>query len=422
MMERPCCSSSLARAKTASAPSPVSWATRVAMFGMAAESYHSALERQAQRKLNQARRTGRRKDFAERTVRDQAGTGAAVDVWRAKRGLDVGDGRVCEVGVVPHVEEVGCKTQIHAFGDRKILQDGEVPVLLVGAAVAVASEVAKDGHGSVAALSRRERRSHDEVARIQIAVQPAMNTAGCVGATDGSPRRQGARESRRVAGCQVGGARSRIENREGRTRLDDGDAADRPTRQDLFLPAVGGGEEWQIIAVAQGEALGAVEVGGPVGVSQTRLIVVSGIEGRIAARSCVQGFREGVRTLDVAVSPVPRNGRLQRVVVGVGIVRENLKTTVAVDRGNGAANRAVGSRVRGDGVGVATRIGNGDGVRRAGQARGKVGARFAEMDRMSPDVAYLENPLLAEFPLDGQVPLLGVGHDEVAWNGEDKQG
>src|SRR6516162_331078 len=277
MIDRPCCSRSLARAKTASAPSPLSSDTRVAMFGMARKSYHcrvpghsgeppsgsreAPLKRQAQRKLDQARRAGGGKDFAERTVRNQAGRGAAIDAWGAQRRLDVVDRWIGEVRVVPHVEEVRSEAQIEAFGDREVLQDREVPTLLVGSAESVAAEVAEDRHGSVAALSRRERRSNDKLLRVQIAIQPAVNPSACVGAGDGGPRRQGSRECRRVAGREECGPRSRIENREGCARLDDGDTADRPAREDLLLPAIGGREERQIIAVTQCKTLRAVEVG-----------------------------------------------------------------------------------------------------------------------------------------------------------------
>src|SRR5215469_7192969 len=275
MIDRPCCSSSLARAKTASAPSPLSSDTRVAMSGMARKSYHcrvpghpesrraphSWLKRQTQRKLDQTRRAGGGKDFAERTVRNQAGRGAAIHAWGAQRRLDVVDRWIGEVRVVPHVEEVRGEAQIEAFGDREVLQDREVPTLLVGSAESVAAEIAEDRHGSVAALSRRERRSNDKVARVQIAIQPAVNPSARVGAGDSGPRRQGSRECRRVAGREERGPCSRIENREGCARLDDGDAADRPAREDLLLPAIGGGEERQIIAVAQCKTLRAVEVG-----------------------------------------------------------------------------------------------------------------------------------------------------------------
>src|SRR6516165_4632558 len=180
MIDRPCCSRSLARAKTASAPSPLSSDTRVAMLGMARKSYHSRVpgipesrcpappfwvRRQALPKLDQTRRAGGGKDFAERTVLNQSGGGAAIDAWGAQRRLDVVDRWIGEVCVVPHVEEVRGEAQIEAFGDREVLQDREVPTLLVGSAKSVAAEVAEDRHGSVAALSRRERRSNDKLRR-----------------------------------------------------------------------------------------------------------------------------------------------------------------------------------------------------------------------------------------------------------------
>src|ERR1700688_4684437 len=117
MMERPSFSSSLARLKTASAPSPVSCETRVAIFGMAAKSYHLVgipwcrdlgsaralrpprykgfrvrLERQPQRELNQPRRPGGREDLPERTVRPNR--------------FHIGDRGIRKIGVVPDVEEV----------------------------------------------------------------------------------------------------------------------------------------------------------------------------------------------------------------------------------------------------------------------------------------------------------------------------
>src|SRR5256884_6348267 len=49
-----------------------------------------------------------------------------------------------------------------------------------------------------------------------------------------------------------------------------------------------------------------------------------------------------------------------------------------------------------------------------GSAQGlKIVARLAQMHGVRSDVAYLENPLLAEGTLHGQVPLLGVGHNKI---------
>src|SRR3989440_1421998 len=150
MTERPCFSSSLARAKTASAPSPVSCETRDAMDRMVTpKSYHlpraemnmgrtdaPGSECVAQRKLYQSRRTHRADDFAEGTF----GQGNRFDIIQ---------GRIAEVCVIPDIEKVGCEAERLAFGELKILDKSEVPILLIGPPENIAAEIAEVGGAEI---------------------------------------------------------------------------------------------------------------------------------------------------------------------------------------------------------------------------------------------------------------------------------
>src|SRR3974377_1253418 len=109
------------------------------------------------------------------------------------------------------------------------------------------------------------------------------------------------------------------------------------------------------------------------------------------------------------------------MIVRVGIIGEVLEAAVAIDRWNGAADWAVRRGVFRDDVLVAAHVGDGDGIRRAGQARRNVGARLAQMGRVRSDVTHFQDPLFPEFTLNGEIPLLRAGCNEMARNGQHKQ-
>ena len=61
------------------------------------------------------------------------------------------------------------------------------------------------------------------------------------------------------------------------------------------------------------------------------LIVESGIKRGVSGRCRVGGFREGVRSLEVACALTARERRLQRMIVRISIVGKELEAGVAVD-------------------------------------------------------------------------------------------
>ena len=140
--------------------------------------YSLQLERVAQRELDETRVADRREDSAKRS----AGQRLSRDRI-ARDSHHVIDGRIGEIGVVPNVEEVGCKADLVALIDLKILDQREVPILLIRPAVDVATKVAKSrcaGIGIQEAPRLIGRRRSGEVSRLQVAVVYAV-----VGATAG---------------------------------------------------------------------------------------------------------------------------------------------------------------------------------------------------------------------------------------------
>jgi hypothetical protein len=106
------------------------------------------------------------------------------------------------------------------------------------------------------------------------------------------------------------------------------------------------------------------------------------------------------------VAPTTRHCRLQRVVVCVSGVVEDLEAAVSVNRRDRAAQRSVGSRVLCDLVRVSVYVGNSDWIRGAGERRRKVCARFPQVNRMRSDVPDFQDPCLPQIMLNAQVPLL----------------
>src|SRR5579863_4200631 len=84
------------------------------------------LEGVPQRELNEPRRADGGKDSAE-----------------GSRILHVGDRWIRKVRVVPNVEEVRCKAQLLPLGDFDVLEQREVPVLLMGTAIYIPAEVSE---------------------------------------------------------------------------------------------------------------------------------------------------------------------------------------------------------------------------------------------------------------------------------------
>src|SRR5229473_178956 len=109
------------------------------------------------------------------------------------------------------------------------------------------------------------------------------------------------------------------------------------------------------------------------------------------------------------------------MIVGVSVIGEQLEAVVAVDARVVGAGRAVGGGVGSDRKLVATGIGQDDGVGRTGEARLNTGARLAQMHGMCTHIADFQDPLFAESALNGQVPLLGVGRDEVPRHGQTEE-
>src|SRR5438477_9079738 len=61
-----------------------------------------------------------------------------------------------------------------------------------------------------------------------------------------------------------------------------------------------------------------------------------------------------------------------------------------------------------------------NGMAWAGEARLNAGPGLAQMNRMSADIPEFQDPVFAERALYGQIPLLGVGHDEMPGNRQAK--
>src|SRR5262249_32493969 len=114
---------------------------------------------------------------------------------------------------------------------------------------------------------------------------------------------------------QEGRAGSGVGDREGRTGLEDRDAADRPVGKQDAPQAFGIPEEGQIVAVTDDEAMRAVEIGKAAGILQIGFVVKRGVERGVAARSGVGRPRESICSLKIAPVPTARDRRLKRVIV-----------------------------------------------------------------------------------------------------------
>src|ERR1700687_3871790 len=139
----------------------------------------------------------------------------------------------------------------------EVLKDREVPVLLMRSPIDVAPKVAENGHNTVPTQRSRNRRSRNEIRRIQVTVVDARvniaarqtranRTAWCELRPGSCGFKSAADE--RCAGC-------RIDDRKRRAGLVDRYAADGPSAQKRFLQAIGALEEGQFIPVADDKTM-----------------------------------------------------------------------------------------------------------------------------------------------------------------------
>ena len=180
-------------------------------------------------------------------------------------------------------------------------------------------------------------------------------------------------------------------------------------------------EERKFVDVADRQAVTPVEVGRTARCVDVALIVIGSVEGCIAGGSGVDVLRKGVGSLEVAASPAARSRGLQCVVDRIGIIGEDLIAAVAIQAGSGCARDGVGEGVGGDLETVPIYILNYDRVRGAGAPRLDRVTSFSQMDSTGTHIAHFQNPALAEFALDGEVPLLRVGHNEMPRDFEDEK-
>src|SRR5580765_664961 len=149
-----------------------------------------------------------------------------------------------EVGVIPNVKEISSETQLLPLGELEVLDQREVPVLLARPTESVAPEVSEVCRAEVrvrkyrrirlirVALRRVQKQRRCKSAGIQVAIDSRSDASAAQRARERGPRRQTAREHA-GSGSQAKEctARAGINHRERRTGLEDGDAADGPSRQ-----------------------------------------------------------------------------------------------------------------------------------------------------------------------------------------------
>src|SRR5216683_617195 len=226
-------------------------------------------------------------------------------------------------------------------------------------------------------------------------------------------RKTGGFDSRSGSQSEKRAASAGIQYGERRTRLNNCDAADGPVRQKRALETGLALEKRQIVAVADGQTMSAIEVGQPARCVQRGLVVECAVERSVAGRSCVRGAGESVGRLKITGAPTARYGGLQRIVVRVGVVGEQLETVVAIDPLGPRARDRITESVSSDLVAIHhDRVGGGRVLRLQRIAS------FTQVRAFGADVSDFENPLASESALNGQVPLLSVRYNEMARHGE----
>ena len=146
----------------------------------------SPLKRPSQRELDQARSAYGLHDRTERVLAYASGRDPGVV------GLDVGDGGVAEVRVIPNIEEVRCEAEFLAFGNLEVLENGRVPILLERTVVNITAQVAETGGAEVrvgGAFGGRINPSRGgEGSWFQVSVDSLVDVATGQAAVDGCAR------------------------------------------------------------------------------------------------------------------------------------------------------------------------------------------------------------------------------------------
>ena len=179
-------------------------------------------------------------------------------------------------------------------------------------------------------------------------------------------------------------------------------------------------EERQFVGVAHGQAMRPVEVRDPARRIDIALIVVRGIECRVSGRSSINVFRERVRRLEVTLVPAPRHTCLQRVVSRVRVIGEQLISAIAVQPGRRRSCDRIGEGVGRDCLRVARAVGNRERMLHRIHRLDCIPS-LAQVNTSCAHITHVHDPALADFPLDGKVPLLRIGHHEVPRNFQHKQ-
>src|SRR5256885_2263671 len=84
--------------------------------------------------------------------------------------FNIVDRRICEVRMVPNVEEISCEAEALPLRDLEILDEREVPVLLGRPAIDVPAEMAEWRHRPIASVRRANERRRNEIGGVQVAV------------------------------------------------------------------------------------------------------------------------------------------------------------------------------------------------------------------------------------------------------------
>ncbi len=152
--------------------------------------------------------------------------------------------------------------------------------------------------------------------------------------------------------------------------------------------------EWEVIAIAHGEPVSAIEVRQTIGVPDIALVVERGVQRGIAAGGGVRRLRECIGSLEVSGAPTARERGLERVVVGVGVVGEDLEAAISIHTLQVRAGGTVGGSTFGNGELRAVIRSDSDRISSGRKLSLNVGAGLAEMDGVTTDIAELQNPLL----------------------------
>src|SRR5919198_2849777 len=227
----------------------------------------------SQGELDQPRCAHGRDDLAEGSLR--LGHPATGIARRAERCLYVRGSRVGEVRMVPDIEEIRGKAKLLTFRDGEVLDQREIPVLLVRPTIEISPHVAESG----GAGDRINHGSVYEIVHVQVAIEAVMNVARGSSRSNGSAWRQTCAQGwERQAIRDVSRAGTGIEYRKRQPRLEGRDTADRPVTEGLAGKACSFREERQVIAVADREAMRPVEVRQGIRIANVALVIPGRVE------------------------------------------------------------------------------------------------------------------------------------------------